>query len=113
MFNLFKKTEQPKDLKKVLKEFVNLKKEVEKLREQGVASVQKAGLVRYNPFSNVGGDQSFSLALLDGNNNGIIITSLYGREGTRVYGKPIENGTSKKYSLSDEEKEAVEKAIKL
>ena len=66
-------------------------------------------MVRFNPFSDVGGDQSFSLALLDKRNNGIVITSLYAREGSRVFGKPIENGLSP-HSLSEEEKEAIKKA---
>jgi len=109
MFNLFKKDKEPKDLKKVLKQFGELKKQVEKISQTSKASVQKVGIIRYNPFSDVGGDQSFSIALLDGNNSGIVITSLFSRDGNRVYGKAIENGTSQ-YSLSSEEKKAIEKA---
>lgn len=118
MFNLSKnkKNKEPKDLKEVLKQFEELEKRVEKIsqgledsKKQGNFSIQKVGIVRYNPFSNVGGDQSFSIALLDGNNNGIVITSLFSREGNRVYGKPIKGGTSE-YSLSKEEKQAIEKA---
>ena len=67
-------------------------------------------LIRYNPFSGVGSDQSFSIALLDGNNNGFVITSIYSREGNRVYGKSLKEGKSE-YSLSDEEKKAISKAI--
>jgi len=59
----------------------------------------------------VGGDQSFSLALLDKRNSGVVITSLYAREGNRVYGKPIKEGTSE-YPLSEEEKKAIEEAKK-
>lgn len=118
MFNFFKKDKEPENLNEVLKQFESLKKGVEKISE-GLESVkkenkfnfQKIGIVRYNPFSNVGGDQSFSIALLDGNNNGVVISSLFGRDGNRVYGKPVKNGTSE-YSLSDEEKEAIKKAIK-
>jgi len=109
MFNLFKKDKEPKDLKEVLKQFEELKERVEKISQNSKASVQKVGVVRYNPFSGVGGDQSFSIALLDGNNNGTVITSLFSREGNRVYGKPIKDGTSE-YSLSSEEKKAIEKA---
>ena len=109
MFNLFKKDKEPKDLKKVLKQFEELKKQVEKISQTSKTSVQKVGMVRYNPFSNVGGDQSFSIALLDGDNNGIVITSLFSREGNRVYGKPVKSGASE-YSLSNEEKKAIEKA---
>lgn len=71
--------------------------------------VQKTGVVRFNPFSDTGGDQSFSVALLNERKNGVVISSLYGREINRVYGKPIENGESR-YQLSKEEKEAIEKA---
>jgi hypothetical protein len=67
-------------------------------------------VLRYNPFDNVGGDQSFSIALLDANNNGFVITSLYAREGTRVFAKPIKNGESE-FPLSEEEKEAINRAI--
>ena len=111
MFNLFKKDKEPKDLKEVLKQFEELRKEVEKISQISKASVQKVGLIRYNPFSNVGGDQSFSVALLDGNDDGVVITSLYSREGNRVYGKAVKNGISQ-YSLSNEEKKAIEEATK-
>ena len=109
MFNPFKKDEEPKDLKEVLKQFEELKKQVEKISQTSKASVQRIGIVRYNPFSNVGGDQSFSIALLDGNDNGVVITSLFSRDGNRVYGKSVKNGQSE-YSLSGEEKKAIEKA---
>jgi len=110
MFNPFKKEKEPKDLKEVLKQFEELKKEVRKLSQESKFSVQKIGIIRYNPFSGVGSDQSFSIVLLDGNNDGVVITSIYARDGNRVYGKPIKNGKSE-YSLSDEEKEAIEKAM--
>ena len=106
MFNLFKKDKEPKNLKEVLKQFEELKKEVRKLSQESKFSVQKIGIIRYNPFSNVGSDQSFSIALLDSNNNGVVISSLFGRDGNRVYGKPIKNGRSE-YSLSEEEKKAI------
>ena len=73
-------------------------------------SIQKTGVVRFNPFSEIGGDQSFSIALLNKNNDGLVITSLYTRERNRVYAKPIIKGKSQ-YLLSKEEKEALEKAI--
>ncbi|PIR71882.1 MAG: hypothetical protein COU42_03305 [Candidatus Nealsonbacteria bacterium CG10_big_fil_rev_8_21_14_0_10_36_24] len=106
MFNLFKKDKEPKNLKEVLKQFEELKKEVRKLSQESKFSVQKIGIIRYNPFSNVGSDQSFSIALLDSNNNGVVISSLFGRDGNRVYGKPIKNGKSE-YSLSEEENKAI------
>jgi len=117
MFNFFKKgKKEPENLKEILIQFKDLEmnfeklsEELENLNKESKFSVQKIGIVRFNPFSEVGGDQSFSIALLDGNDNGVVITSLYTREGNRVYGKPIKNGRSE-YSLSNEEKEVIEKA---
>lgn len=114
---IFKKRKQPKDLKEVLKQFSDLQKEFEEierelkeLKEKNKMSIQKIGIVRYNPFSGVGSDQSFSIALLDENNSGIVITSLYSSGGNRVYAKPIKQGASD-YLLSEEEKKAINKAI--
>lgn len=71
--------------------------------------LQNIGMVRYNAFEGVGGEQSFSLALLDDKKNGITITGIFGHSETRVYAKPIEDGSSK-YNLSPEELEAISKA---
>jgi hypothetical protein len=117
MFNFFKRSKkEPQNLKEVLAEFRDLEKkfekisqELENLKKEGRFAVQKVGIVRFNPFSEVGGDQSFSIALLNGNDDGVVITSLYSREDNRVYGKPIKGGGSE-YLLSDEEKEAIERA---
>lgn len=70
---------------------------------------QKLSIVRFNPFGDTGGDQSFVLAVLDAHNSGYVLTSIHGREGTRVYVKPIDSGKSK-YPLSDEEKQALGQA---
>ena len=117
MFKFFKKNKEPKSLKEVLNQLGDLEKkidgiseELENLKKESKFSVQKTGIVRYNPFSGIGSNQSFSVALLDGNNDGIVITSLYAREGNRVYGKPVKKGTSE-YSLSNEEKRAIEAAL--
>ncbi|WP_010074393.1 DUF4446 family protein [Clostridium cellulovorans] len=72
--------------------------------------VQKVGIKRYRAFDNVGSDLSFSLALLDSNNDGIIITSIFGRQESTIYAKPIDMGISR-YDLSDEEKETLRMAI--
>jgi len=71
--------------------------------------IQKCGLVRFQAFQNTGGDQSFAVALLDAKGTGIVISSLFGRDESRVYCKPVENGGSS-YPLSKEEKEAIQKA---
>ncbi len=71
--------------------------------------IQRVGLLRYNPFSHTGGDQSFVLALADHNGNGAIVNSLHAREGTRVYAKPLA-GWESVYTLTEDELEAIGKA---
>lgn len=73
-------------------------------------TIQKTGIVRFNQFSGIGGNQSFTIALLDEKNNGFVISSLFTQEGNRVYAKAIKNGESD-HSLSEEEKEAILRAI--
>ena len=87
--------------------------EIEKVKKEEVFDIQKIGLVRYNPFAETGGDQSFCLALLNGENSGLVISSLHSRDTTRVYAKPIKKSKASGYELSDEEKRAVKKARKL
>jgi len=118
MFNPFKQKKEPKNLDEILSQFKDLEKnfgkiseELENLKRENKFSIQRVGIIRFNPFKEIGGDQSFSAALLDGNNDGIVITSLYTREGNRVYGKPIKAGLSE-YLLSEEEKKAIEMAKK-
>ncbi len=89
-------------------EIISLRSEIEKIKKEEDFFLQKTGLVRYNPFSDIGGEQSFSLAIVDKKGNGFVVTSLYARDGNRVYAKPINNGSSE-YTLSKEE----ERAIKL
>ena len=69
--------------------------------------IQKIGLVRYNAFKDVGSDLSFAIAMLDRNDNGVILNGLYGSESSNIYAKPVKNGISK-YQLSEEEKTALE-----
>jgi hypothetical protein len=72
--------------------------------------IQKLGIVRFNAYDDVGGEQSFALVLLDCNKNGVAISSLYGRQDTRFYAKRIVNGETER-SFSDEERSAFEKAM--
>lgn len=72
-------------------------------------SSQKLAVVRYNPFGDTGGDQSFTLAILDAHDSGYVLTSIHGREGTRVYVKPVDQGKST-YQLSKEEQQALSQA---
>lgn len=73
-------------------------------------AVQHVGVVRFNPFDDAGGDQSFALAFLDARDTGVVLSSLYSREGTRLYAKPIVKGKSK-YRLTEEENEALANAL--
>ncbi len=79
---------------------------VSALKEIQKNSIQKIGLARYNPFADNGGNLSFSLALLDANSNGVVITSLHGREQNRIYSKPIIAGKSE-FTLTAEEEKAI------
>lgn len=72
--------------------------------------LQKLGLIRFKAFQNSGGDQSFALAMLDAAGDGVVISSIFGRDEARVYCKPVEQGTSP-YPMSEEEKEAIAKAL--
>jgi hypothetical protein len=117
MIRFFKKTKkEPESLKEVLDYFKKIEKnheeisrELTELKAKNKKNLQKLGIVRFNPFGEVGGDQSFSIALLDAENNGFVITSHYGREMNRLYAKPIKNGQSS-YALSKEEQEAISRA---
>lgn len=84
---------------------------INRLGKQVDLASQKISIVRFNPFGDTGGDQSFSLAVLDTNNSGYVLTSIHGRENTRTYIKPIDMGVSK-YTLSKEEKQAIDQASK-
>src|SRR3989344_832997 len=75
-------------------------------------SFTKSALVRFNPFEDTCGDQSFAVAFLDGGDNGVVISSLHSRGGTRVYAKAVSGGKSTNYPFSKEEKEVVEKAVR-
>ncbi len=102
------------DLKKELDKQGKRTREIEKYLEASELRLQKSlknvGLVRFDSFKGVGGKQSFSAAFLDENKNGAVISSLYGRDFNRTYAKPVEGGVSP-HSLSEEEKEAIKKAL--
>jgi hypothetical protein len=72
-------------------------------------SVQGVGLVRFRAFQDTGGDQSFALALADGEGNGVVISALYGRGKTRIYAKPVQGWLSPK-PLGEEEEQALTEA---
>lgn len=117
LFNRLTRGVEVTDLKKVLekvldregqneKEIVAAVKRIGYLEEDGKLHIQKVGLTRFNPFKELGGDHSFSLAILDAQDSGIIITSLHTRDRTRVYMKDVKKGKSG-FELSSEEKKAL------
>ena len=73
-------------------------------------AVQRVALIRFNPFEETGGNQSFALALMDAAGNGLVISSLHARAGTRIYGKALVGGRAET-ALSAEETEAVRVAL--
>lgn len=73
--------------------------------------VQQVGIVRFNAFEDTGSDLSFAIALLDAQDNGVVISSIFGRNESRAYAKPIIKGKSQ-YFLTEEEKDALEQAWK-
>ena len=120
-YNRLTKGVSEKSLKAVLdnllKEGELNKKDIDYLKEysariekDGHLHIQKVGLVRFNPFKDTGGDQSFVLSLIDGNDNGVIISGLYSRSGTRWYAKRVANGKGIEHELSEEEKKALKEA---
>ena len=93
--------------KKDIKELFDAYEKIYRIAFKGV---HKIGIVRYNPFGDIGGNQSFVIALLDGNNSGIIISSLHSREGVRLFAKSIFKGLCPDYPLTEEEKTAIKSA---
>ncbi len=83
-----------------------LEKMLRRLEKSGYYSFQHLGVVRFNPFHDTGGDQSFAIALVDGHGNGVVLSSLHARDVTRVYAKPLQKWESG-HQLTDEEKQAI------
>ncbi len=108
-------------LREVLESLLQEKRSVDKrlkdvdetlrlVRREGDYHIQRIGIVRFNPFSDTGGAQSFTIAVLDGANNGVVMTTLYARAGNRWYMKEILAGKGKGVELSKEEEAAIHKA---
>ncbi len=122
-YNKFmKKIGNGKNIEEDLEKFMNKVDQVGKqnseiiglcknLDEDVSKCIQKIGIVRYSAFKDTGSDLSFAVALLDEKNNGIVFNGIYSREMSNIYAKPVENGNST-YTLSEEEIQAIEKAIK-
>ena len=94
-------------MNEVVEALTETKKRIHSIESDLPNNLKKVGLVRFNPYREMGGNQSFSLAVLDQEGSGVVISALHSRDSTRVYAKPVVLGKESKYSLSDEEKEAV------
>lgn len=95
--------------KKIESQYSKLLDMVTDMDKTDKSKIQKVGLIRYNPFDEMGGNLCFALALLDGNDNGVVLNGIHSRTGSFTYAKPIEMGVST-YMLSEEELKAVEVA---
>lgn len=80
------------------------------LETGGQHAIQRVGVVRFNPFTDTGGDQSFAIALLDALGNGLVLSSLHGRADTRIFAKQVRGGRSR-HQLSTEEEDAIRQAL--
>ena len=110
-----------KDLKTLLTDLLNRQElsrqqfkkildEQTKIQGKMVKHLQKIGFVRFNPFPQTGGDQSFCLSLLDEKDNGFVLSSLHSRDATRFYAKTVKAGQGDGYELSIEEVKAIKNA---
>lgn len=97
-------------IENVEKENLEIEQYCKNLDEEVSKCVQKIGMVRYSAFKDTGSDLSFALAMLDENNNGIVLNGIYSREMSNIYAKPVEAAKST-YTLSEEETEAIAKAV--
>lgn len=96
---LLERLDSIEDAKEISKKVLS---ECEKLEIKMKECIQKVAIMRYKAFENVGSDLSFSIAMLDDNNDGVILTGIYGRQESTTYAKPIDKGISR-YDLSEEE----------
>jgi hypothetical protein len=123
-FKTFTKGVNKNDLKTILKNIASSIKKLadhqEKLQTQtntiildNKLHLQKVGFLRFNPYAETGGNQSFCVCLLDQENNGVMITSLHSRDQTRMYAKAIIGGQSQDSSFFKEEKQALQQAMNL
>lgn len=116
-----KKIGKGEDIEENLKGYINRVEKVEKenkeivkycedLNKELAKTIRKVGIVRYNAFKDTGSDLSFALALLNDNNDGVVLNGIYSREMSNIYAKPIKAGKST-YTISEQEQEAINKAI--
>lgn len=96
---------------KIAKEDIaNIVDRCNNIERRELLHIQKVGLLRFNPFKDTGGDQSFVLSLIDAKDTGVVITALYSRSGTRWYAKKVVEGKGIEHALSEDEKSSLKMA---
>ena len=119
--NFMKKLGNGNNIEEDLKNYINKVNEVKEqnteiitkvntIKQDLTKCIQKIGMYRYNAFKDTGSDLSFTLALLDENNDGVVLNGIYSREMSNIYAKPVKNGQSS-YTITEEESKAIKKAI--
>ncbi len=119
--NIFTRGKKGTSLEQVIKQTIDTTEELKRLQIETAKSIQGidervgtalrgVGTVRFNPFRESSGSQSFATALVDENGDGVIISTLYSREKTSIFAKPLKAQKSK-YELTQEEKKAIKKAL--
>ena len=119
--SLFPKSGE-RDIRQKLEEVLNqieefklgsddFRKKLNNFEKEGLGYIQRIELLRYNPYEDTGGDQSFTLALLNEEGSGIVLTSLHARSGTRVFAKSVSEGKASKYQFSEEEETVIRRAL--
>lgn len=98
------------DVRTTKKDIVHLSDRCATIEKEQLLHIQKIGLLRFNPFKDTGGDQSFIMAMLDANDTGVVITALYSRSGTRWYAKRVVSARGVEHELSEDEKKALKMA---
>lgn len=122
-YSVFTQGVHKKTLEDVLTNIVNTQKinkkdiaflasRCDNIESKSLLYIQKIGLLRFNPFKDTGGDQSFILSLIDSQNSGVVITALYSRSGTRWYAKRVVKGKGLEHELSEDEKKSLSMAKK-
>lgn len=107
---VLRRTPAPRgDVDAVPEDVVGLRQEVAALRAEAKGALRHVGLVRYDAFGDVGGRQSWSLALVDDDGNGVVLTAIHGRSEARSYAKSIVDWRSEQ-PMSPEEQDAVASA---
>ncbi len=95
---------------RVEKQNADIAGQVNNIKQDLTKCIQKVGMYRYSAFKDTGSDLSFTLALLDENNDGVVLNGIYSREMSNIYAKPVNNGQSS-YTITEEESKAIRRAM--